>query len=106
MKKSEWIIITIFIVVLAIIFLGAGLVDNAINSAFNPVDKSCNVDSDCTWKIPDCTSPCGSVAANKNWNALCPIPQTRGIAVCSMGLIPPGEMKCLKNTCEYVSLAI
>jgi len=101
MKKQELVIIIVFIAVLAIIFLSAGQVDNAINSAFNPVDKSCNADSDCAFTDLDCTSPCDGYVANKNWKPLCLIPYERPMPPCMVRV--PGELKCINYMCDYVA---
>jgi hypothetical protein len=100
MKKPESAIIIILIVVLAMIFLDAGQIDDAINSVFNPVDKSCNIDSDCALTYFNCISPCSTYVANKNWEPFCPIPYNRPLVMCQ--ILAPGELKCTNKICNYV----
>ena len=83
-------------------------VNNFFNSNFNPVDRSCKTDADCTIEYTQC-SHCGPTcsqaddtwAVNKNWKPFCPVPALGGY-VCPMisCVIRQPDVFCQQGVCK------
>ena len=99
MKKLFLIIsvVVIAIVVWFVVNLFAGGTNNALNKAFNSIDYSCNVDSDCVKKGTDCNVICGSKCVNKNWKLVCLFPEQK--IFCTIVEQPHMICKCIDNIC-------
>ena len=98
------LVIIVAFLILIVLVVGGGAINNGINSAFNPIDKSCNVDEDCYLMPISCTpEPCDRFAVNGNWEPLCPVPSLNYGPELAIGCLPPaGELKCVNNQCEYI----
>jgi len=109
-KMHKWVIVLIVAIIIGL-FIIIGLLDmmfttnvnNFLNEVFNPVNKNCQIDSDCVIKHTRCgRCICPTEAVNKNWKRICPFPYLERYACEMCPSHENWEVKCINNLCEVI----
>ena len=109
MKKALKVSLAVLGVILLLVFFYLfgflSFLNTPLNSIlYGPVDKSCNVDSDCVLHSTTCEVSCACpVAVNKNWDKICPFGYKHSFVLCEPCLsLRRSELKCIDSQCQQV----
>ncbi len=92
------IVVMVIIAILVANFVIPLNFNNSINSALNPIDKTCSVNEDCVGiQGTKCSIRCGLDCVNKNWIPFCPLPENFEICLFEYSVV---LCRCIDNICQ------